>query len=263
MRKILAIAAVLMAFSTTPALAVTDGQLDGNGHPYVGLMVAKNSSGDALWRCSGTLISSTVFLTAGHCTEAPSASAEIWFDADVESGIPGNGYPLEGEVSGTTYTHPLYDPNAFWRYDLGIVVLDAPVQMNEYGDLPGLNELDQYKTKRGTNKAWFTAVGYGLQMSFPSPAAWKEHNERVRMVAYPRLIQINGGIAGKDSLLLSNNANSGGTCYGDSGGPNFIKDSTVIAGVTSFGRNDTCAGTGGVYRVDRGDDLDWINSFLD
>ena len=264
MRKILAIAAVLMAFTTTPALAVTDGELDGNGHPAVGIMVAKNSAGDPLWRCSGTLIRPTLFLTAGHCTEAPAASAEIWFDPDMQTDSATKGYPDTGEVSGTTQTHPLYDPDAFWRYDLGMVVLDEPVVLarGDYGQLPGLDELDQYKTKRGTNKVWFTAVGYGLQQSFPSAAAWKENNQKVRMVAYPKLIQINGGIAGKDSLLLSNNANTGGTCYGDSGGPNFIKDSMVIAGVTSFGMNDTCGGTGGIYRVDRSDDLRWINSFL-
>ena len=40
-----------------------------------------------------------------------------------------------------------------------------------------------------------------------------------------------------------------GTCFGDSGGPNFVGSSNVIAGVTSFGLNITCGGTGGVYRV--------------
>ena len=65
---------------------ITDGVLDGNGHPYVGLMVAQDAKGKPLWRCSGTLLSSQLFLTAGHCTEAPAAHVEIWFQADVESG---------------------------------------------------------------------------------------------------------------------------------------------------------------------------------
>jgi hypothetical protein len=46
----------------------------------------------------------------------------------------------------------------------------------------------------------------------------------------------------------------------DSGGPNFIGDSNVVGGVTSFGLNGNCAGTGGVYRVDQADDLNWLNS---
>src|SRR4026209_1510897 len=85
-------------------------------HPYVGLMVAQDGDGNPLWRCSGTLISPTLFLTAGHCTEAPAKHAEIWFDADVESGSPANGYPLTGEASGTPFTHPQYDPNAFYLH---------------------------------------------------------------------------------------------------------------------------------------------------
>ena len=258
---ILAVVAILM-LAIVPVGAVTDGELDGNGHPYVGLMVAQDVDGNPLWRCSGTLISPTVFLTAGHCTETPAAHAEIWFDADVQSGVPANGYPFAGQAGGKTYTHPQYNPDAFYTYDLGVVVLDEPVTMSTYGALPKLDELDRMARQRGKQDVTFTAVGYGLQQSFPDAAAWKEHNVKVRMVAHPRLIQINGGIGGDYSLLLSNNANTGGTCFGDSGGPNFIGTSNVVAGVTSFGRNDTCAGTGGVYRVDRADDLDWLATFL-
>jgi V8-like Glu-specific endopeptidase len=252
----------LLFTSTGGAGAVTDGAPDGNGHPYVGLMVAQDASGAPLWRCSGTLISPTVFLTAGHCTESPAAQAQIWFDTDVESGIPGNGYPLKGDVGGTTYTHPQYNPDAFYLFDLGVVVLSTPMAMDEYGELPQQDVLDKLATRRGQMDRGFTAVGYGLQQAFPDAASWKENNVRVRMVAHPRLIQINTGFTGDGSLLLSNNANTGGTCFGDSGGPNFIGDSNVVAGVTSFGLNSTCAGTGGVYRVDRADDLEWLAQFM-
>ena len=81
------------------------------------------------------------------------------------------------------------------------------------------------------------------------------------MVSYPKLNSINTGYTGDGSLILSNNAHTGGTCSGDSGGPNFIGSTNVIAGVTSFGKNSTCAGTGGVYRVDRADDLEWLKTF--
>ena len=229
---------VILAIAVSPVGAVTDGELDGNGHPYVWLMVAQDANGNPLWRCSGTLISPTVFLTAGHCTETPAAHIEIWFDADVESGIPENGYPFDGDV--------------------GVVVLDKKVRMKKYGALPQLDSLDSLRPGAETI---FTAVGYGLQESFPDAASWKEHNVRVRMVAYPHLIQINGGIVGDSSLLLSNNTNTGGTCFGDSGGPNFVGDSNIVGGVTSFGLNGTCAGTGGVYRVDRADDLAWLAAF--
>ncbi|HMN10058.1 MAG TPA: trypsin-like serine protease, partial [Gemmatimonadaceae bacterium] len=148
-----------------------------------------------LWRCSGTLVSPTHFLTAGHCTESPAAHAEIWFDADVESGIPGNGYPFSGDVGGTPYTHPSYDPNAFYRHDVGMVVLDAPVSMPAYGALPPLNVIDQMARARGTQNVTFTAVGYGLQWSNPVFV----EGQRVRMLATPRLVQINTGYLGSYS----------------------------------------------------------------
>lgn len=250
----------ILAIAITPVAAITDGELDGNGHPFVGLMVAQDADGNPLWRCSGTLLSETIFLTAGHCTESPAAHVEIWFDADVQSGIPGNGYPLTGDVGGTPHTHPQYNPNAFFLFDLGVVELDAPMVMDEYGTLPELNVLDGMKTRRGKQDITFTAVGYGLQQSSPNPV--HDIALRIRMVAHPHLIQINvPGFVGDFSVLLSNNHHTGGTCFGDSGGPNFIGDSNVVGGVTSFGKNGNCAGTGGVYRVDKADDLNWLATF--
>jgi hypothetical protein len=258
MRKTFAALVVLvcaLVLGLAPAGAVTDGELDDNGHPYVGLMVAQDKKGNPLWRCSGTLISSKLFLTAGHCTEAPAAHAEIWFQSDVESGIPANGYPNKGQVGGKTYTHPDYDPNAFFIRDLGLVVLDKAMTMSTYGKLPALNQLDALKPSSSTT---FTAVGYGLQKSFPDAASWKDSAQRIRMVSYPHLLQINTGFTGDFSILLSNNSNTGGTCFGDSGGPNFVGKSNVVGGVTSFGLQSTCAGSGGVFRVDRSWSLDWL-----
>ena len=253
---------LVLALSTVgPARAVPDGELDGNRHPYVGLMVAQDADGNPLWRCSGTLLNSILFLTAGHCTESPAAHVEIWFTSDVESGIPANRYPNKGDVGGTPFTHPQYDPNAFYLYDLGVVVLDQPVKMKTYGALPRRDELDRLAIQRGTQEVTFTAVGYGLQESFPDAASWKENNQRVRMLARPHLVQINTGLTDDFSMLLSNNANTGGDCFGDSGGPNFIGDSNVIGAVTSYGTKGNCAGSGGVYRVDRADDLTWLATF--
>jgi hypothetical protein len=245
----------LLASMAGSAVAIRNGTLDGEGHPFVGIMIAKDGAGAPMWRCSGTLLSPKLFLTAGHCTSG-AASVEIWFASDIDAGRPDNGYPLTGEVSGTPYTHPQYTDAAFFRYDLGVVILDEPVVKGAYGVLPTLNQLDALKPGRKTT---FRAVGYGLQMSFPDAASWKTSNQRVRMVAYPHLLQINTpGFTGDFSLLLSNNRNTGGTCFGDSGGPNFLGSTNIVAAVTSFGVNGNCAGTGGVYRVDRADDLEWL-----
>lgn len=106
-------------------------------------------------------------------------------------------------------------------------------------------------------------MGYGLQKSFPNPASFLENNVRTRYAANPHLLQINvPGFTGGFSMLLSNNASTGGTCFGDSGGPNFYgsgpSETRIVAAVTSFGINGNCAGTGGVFRMDRQNVLDFV-----
>ena len=252
------IALILALVVVIPAFAIKYGEYDGDGHPFVGIMVAQDGDGNPLWRCSGTLLSPTVFLTAGHCTEAPAVHAEIWFHATEEE-VLAAGYPYVGETGGDVYVHPEFYDAPFFVHDVGVVVLDTPMYMDDYGVLPEADQLDQLKTKRGKQDVTFTAVGYGLQWINPVFV----ESERSRMVAYPHLIQINvPGFTGDFSLLLSNNHSTGGTCFGDSGGPNFLGESNVVAGVTSFGINGNCAGTGGVFRMDRQDVLDFVNSFL-
>ena len=241
--------------------AINYGQPDGDDHPMVGLMIAQTIDGTPLWRCSGALISPTIYLTAGHCVAFPAERAEIWFDADVEAGIPGNGYPFTGDAGGVTVAHPLYNGNAFVLHDVGIVVLDQPVDMAEYASLPYLGQTQDLVDTMPKGQIKFKTVGYGLQRISPVVV----EAERVRMRADPKLISIeHRGLMGEDvSLLLTNNAATGGTCFGDSGGPNFYGDTLTVAGVTSFGLNGNCAGLGGVYRVDMEDDLDFLCNYVD
>lgn len=264
MKKIivtLMIVLVLALGTFVTASAITDGVPDGDGHPYVGLLVF-DYAGSPAWRCSGTLLSSTVVLTAGHCTYGASA-ARVWFDSDLTTNTE---YPFGGKTSieaKAWYTMPGFAEGPWYQYDAGIVILKKPVNLSEYGTLPALNVLDNYKTQRGIMPLTFTAVGYGLQESYPDAAGWKDVAERVRMVSYPDLIQINTpGMTGDFSMLLSNNANTGGTCFGDSGGPDFFDGTNIVAGITSFGFSDTCGGTGGVFRTDRANVQDFIYQFL-
>ena len=241
------------------ASAVTNGELDGSGHPHVGILIF-DIDGSPAWRCSGTMLSPTVMLTAGHCTNG-ATGGRVWF-TETEDELFAQGYPFGGAGAiemAQIHDSPEYNPAAFFLNDLGVVILSAPVPLAEYGVLPAPDQLNSLKKRRGLKNTTFTAVGYGLQRINPVFV----EAVRSRMVAYPRLIQINSpGFTGDFSILLSNNHSTGGTCFGDSGGPNFLGDSNVIGGVTSFGMNGNCAGTGGVYRMDRQHDLDWVNSFL-
>jgi hypothetical protein len=271
---------VLIAFALTLALlwgtvgiagAVTDGKLDGNGHPDVVLLLME-IGGQPAFRCSATLLSPTVVLTAGHCTDdypdAPYTGMRVFTESDVQAGIGvTNNYPYAGpnSVEAVSWAaHPLYEAAPFYVHDVGVVILEEPgVVLDKYGVLPSVNQLASLKIRRGLQHVTFTSVGYGLQASFPDAASWKDQQSRTRYVAYPHLLQINvPGFTGDYSLLLSNNHATGGTCFGDSGGPNFLGASNVIAGVTSFGLNGNCAGTGGVFRMDRQDVLDFVNSYL-
>jgi secreted trypsin-like serine protease len=268
---LIVVLAIAAAIPVKQVSAVTDGQLDGDGHPYVVLLLME-VDGEPMYRCSGTLLSPTVLLTAGHCTDNypghPYSGMRVFTESDVQAGIGStNNYPYAGPNSVEAvawYAHPLYETAPFFVHDVGVVILQSPgVVLDEYGTLPSANQFDAFKTRRGLQKVTFTSVGYGLQESFPDPAMFLASNTRTRYVAYPRLIQINvPGFTGDFSMLLSNNANTGGTCFGDSGGPNFLGDSTVVAGITSFGVNGNCAGTGGVFRTDRQNVLDFINQFL-
>ena len=144
-----------------------------------------------------------------------------------------------------------------------MIELADPIVLDEYGSLPDADQLDVMKTRRGKQDTTFTAVGYGLQRINPVFV----EADRVRMFAEPHLIQINTpGFIGDFSPLLSNSYSTGGTCFGDSGGPNFLSsgdmETNIIAGVTSFGLNGKCAGNGEIFGMDRQNTLDFVKNFM-
>ena len=243
----------------TSASRITNGDLDGSAHPAV-VLIVMDVAGSPAYRCSGTMISPKVVLTAGHCAGEPGefTGMRVFTESDVQNG--NNNYPFAGPntiEAAEWHSHPQFTEAQFFLHDVGVVVLQKAVKLPAaaYGQLPAANSLDALKPSSSTI---FTAVGYGLQRINPAQVV----AERIRMVAEPHLIQINTGFTGPGSLLLSNNASTGGTCFGDSGGPNFVGSSSVVGGVTSFGINGTCGGTGGVFRLDKTDVLSFVSQYL-
>ncbi|MGE5140529.1 MAG: trypsin-like serine protease, partial [Rudaea sp.] len=224
MRK--AALAVLVGFAllfvaSLPAQAITFGQLDGNLHPNVGGLVVEFTPGEKFLICSGTLISPTVFLTASHCTAfLPSVGIgphDVWVTFDSVLSQTGTFY------RGTYHTNPLYGHDAADPHDIAVIVLDQAVQGITPATLPTAGELDELAAKAGLKDQEFTAVGYGGVRTDKTGGWHYITYDDTRRYASQYFLSLTPAW-----LRLSENIStgSGGTCYGDSGGPHFMGDKT-------------------------------------
>jgi hypothetical protein len=280
MRKplfVLAIVAMLLLATVGVASAITNGQPDGDAHPYVGLLVFDDAPGHPAWRCSGSLIAPNVVLTAGHCTDG-AVAARVWFDEDVTyDNYPFPLYPYggpgSGAVEGIPYTNPKYDSPenpygggnglpAFSYRDTGIVVLDEPVDVGGFAALPTAGFVDSLK-----NKTAIDFVGYGVQeqvMLYPGQNPYDRWTgPRIRMYA-PSTTVSGNFVHSAEYMKLSLNpgGGKGGTCFGDSGGPDLLGGTNTVLAVNSYVTNANCSGVGYSARVDVPETLSWIKSFL-
>jgi hypothetical protein len=217
------------------------------------------------WRCSGTLLTPTVFLVAGHCTDG-AVRARVWLAEDVQSNTE---YPNSGATSydGTPHTDPGYSNSPcgsglpeFAHFDVGLIELSEPVPasvVSRYGQLPTADLVATLANGTGV-----AIVGYGVQVNQRGGGKPVWTGPRVRLFAPSEVF---GGQERTGDEFLKLRANpgggSGGTCFGDSGGPILLGD-TVLA-VNSFVTNDNCTGVTYAARVDLAPVLAWIGSFLD
>lgn len=213
------VAALVVA---APASAITGGSLDGTAHPGVGLLLADRGNGPEA-DCTGSLVSSTVFVTAAHCT-ADLSSDRVWvsFDARYVAGSS----PL---LTGTAHTDPQWDPTGKDMHDLAVVVLDAPVRGVVPFALPTAGLLDSKAVATQT----FTNVGYGYS------------DRTFTFDGYRRTSLSSFTSVRASELRLSDKP--GGVCFGDSGGPRLLGN--VVTAVSSFGNNN-CTGQSSSYRLD-------------
>jgi len=233
-RRLIAAAVLVAALtSVSSASAITYGTADGSAHPNVGGLVAPTVYSDGTWiYCSGTLISPTVFLTAAHCADV-SDRVRVSFSTAYEDG--------DKVYTGTFHGDPAYNQTQSDPHDIAVVVFDNAVKGLIPAKLPKANSLSNL-----SNSQQFTSVGYGAYEVTNEPGGHQYLYNDVRMVGTGTLNSIN-----PSWLRISQNPSTGnsGTCYGDSGGPNFLGTSNVIAATTITG-DFVCRSTNVTYRLD-------------
>lgn len=280
--RLLAVAAsvLLVVGIPGPALASTGGTPDGDRHPNVALILGYDDGGR--FRCTATLIRDDLLLTAAHCTDGVIGKMLVTFDSEIwadstpppSSPFPAAADPSVGYTtaelqsagfdSGSPFTHPEYSDFTdldTWN-DLGAVVLDVPVTDIAPAPVTGLGTLAAIKTSK-LSKTLFTAVGYGTEVRKPTSGPQKP-----TPMSYP-LIRRYVDMPGQkltDQILQTNgnpndNKGTGGTCFGDSGGPVFLNGEIVA--VTSYGYTSNCRYLGGYQRVDIAASQDWLADAFD
>ena len=267
------LATFLTAGTAVAASAITGGELDGDGHPNVALIAFYTGAGRS--RCTATLVSPTVLVTAAHCTDGTVGKTAVKFDTLVDAAPPADlggaadpaaGYTAAeladaGYLSGTAHTHPGYShftDKKNWN-DVGVVVLDSPVTIEPATIAPS-GYLDQF-TPDVLSTTFFTTVGYGTEISQAGPGPNKPTPQDYPIVR--RFAEQPGQKL--DAQLLQVNGNdrdprgTGGTCYGDSGGPAFHDGYQVS--VTSYGLGSVCRNLDGLQRIDIPVVQDWLATF--
>lgn len=237
--------------------AITYGFVDSNNQfRNTGAFIVKSTNGQIFPICSGTLITPNVFLTAAHCTLF--YTQDLAPEGDVAYVSLDQSIPFGSLTSNKTellpvahvVSNPNYNPSQGDSGDIGVLILERSVRGVTPATLPACGLLDQLVAQNGLKTATFTNAGYGLQNRVVGGGLpfFQDLNPIPRMFSFSSFNSLNGGY-----LRLSQNPSTGngGTCFGDSGGPNFltVNGKQLIVAITITG-DSVCRSTNVDYRLD-------------
>ncbi|HEX5885304.1 MAG TPA: trypsin-like serine protease [Pyrinomonadaceae bacterium] len=252
------IVSLLLSFIPPKASAITYGFVDSsNTFRNTGAFIVKSpETGQIFPICSGTLITPNVFLTASHCTSfytqdlAPEGLiAYVSLDQSIPFGDLTSSRTTLLPVAHVV-TNPNFNVSQSDSGDIGVLILERSVRGVTPAVLPSCGLLDQLVAQNGLRTAVFTNVGYGVQNRVVGGGVpfFQDLNPIPRMFSFSSFNSLNVGY-----LRLSQNASTGngGTCFGDSGGPNFltVDGQQLIISITITG-DTACRSTNVVYRLD-------------
>jgi secreted trypsin-like serine protease len=254
-RLIVTVAVTSMLLMTSgPSGAITYGHVDGDLHPNVGSLIAKNRHGKWVQWCTGAMVSDRVFLTAAHCVQGEDPERfSVTFDPVLSQDM--------ATVHGVAhYDHRAYTQGTSRPHDIAVMVLDHAVGVQPV-QLPRIGLLDDLKASHDLRGRLVTAVGYGTRRTTQQGGPKSILPNRKRRYALQHVKTIQSQWVSLDMNPATGNA---GTCYGDSGGPHFLGgvNSNVEVALTVFG-DAVCKAVDKDFRLDTKAAQNYIGRFVD